>query len=251
MSQSAPQALAPFIRKLSRHQGLSTEEAEALSALPFILRDVSSGQDIIRQGDQPVHSCVMIKGLAARFKMVREGERQINSFHIAGDVPDLQSLFLERMDHGLTALIATTIALIPHRALDRLITENPGLARRLWRETLVDSSVFLEWMCNIGRRPAIIRVAHIICELFVRYDSVGLAQNMRIPFPLTHASLGDAQGLSVVHVNRVLKQLRQEGLILIEGRTLTVLDWPRLQELGDFNANYLHITDDKTLHYVS
>lgn len=245
MNRLAPDSLAPLLRKLSSHHGLSAEEARALAALPVTLRDVPAGHDIIRQGDHPVHSCAMITGLTARFKIIRGGERQINSFHIPGDIPDLQSLFLERMDHGLTALTACSIALIPHRSLDRLLADFPSLARRLWRETLVDSAVFQEWMCNIGRRPAPMRIAHIICEMFVRYDNIGMAHDLRIPFPFTHASLGDAQGLSVVHVNRVLKQLRQAELIAIESRTLTVLDWPRLRTFADFIPDYLHIPQAK------
>jgi CRP-like cAMP-binding protein len=235
------QLLAPLLRKLISLGPVTPSEAAAVEALPLTLREYKAGHEIVRDRDRPTHACVLLRGLCCRFKIVGDGARQINSFHIPGDIPDLQSLFLHQMDHGLLTLSAAKAALVPHTTLQQLMDQYPRLDSLLRRDTLIDGSIFREWMCSIGRRSARVRIAHLICELFLRYRNVGLVDEMTMPFHLTQISMGDAQGLSVVHVNRVIKSLRSEGLISLAGRRLTILDWAALMRIGDFDAAYLHL----------
>jgi CRP-like cAMP-binding protein len=228
-------------RKIERTISLSAAEAEAVLSLPLTVREVRAGTEIVREGDRPSQACLILEGVSYRFRIVGDGARQIFSYHIAGDVPDLQSLYLDRMDHSLMALTKSKVAFLPHRALHHLIEAHPRVGGYLWRETLIDGSIFREWLSNIGRRSALSRVAHVICELYVRFDAIGAADNMTIPFPVTQSVLGDAQGLSVVHVNRVMNELKAAKLIKVVRRELTVLDWDGLVEVGDFQNDYLHL----------
>ena len=236
--------LAPLARKLSRLGALSGAEAVAIAALPATIREMKAGQDLVRQGDRPSQACVIVEGMSYRFKIVSDGARQIFSYHIAGDIPDLQSLHLGVMDHTLCTLTASKVAFIPHRALNGLIDAHPRLGGLLWRDTLVDGSIFREWMCSIGRRSARARICHLICELYVRYGQIGLVEGATIPFSVTQINIGDSLGLSVVHVNRVIRELKRERLVTINSRKLTVLQWDALRASGDFSSDYLHITRD-------
>lgn len=232
-----------LLRRLEKVVELTPEESASVLALPLTIRDVGAGQEVVREGDRPSQACLVLEGVSCRFRIVGEGSRQIFSYHIAGDIPDLQSLHLERMDHSLATLTRSRLAFIPHRALHHLIEAHPRVGGYLWRETLVDGSIFREWMSNIGRRSALSRIAHVICELFVRYRSIGMADGLTIPFPLTQPALGDAQGLSIVHVNRVMQRLKADKLIRVGRRQLTILDWDALVEVGDFDGEYLHLPD--------
>jgi CRP-like cAMP-binding protein len=228
-------------QRIEKTVQLSAEEVDAILALPLTVRDVRAGQEIVREGDHPSQACLVLEGVSYRFKIVGEGTRQIFSYHIPGDMPDLQSLYLERMDHSLSTLTKGKVAFIPHHALHRIIQVYPRIGGYLWRETLVDGSIFREWMSNIGRRSALSRIAHVICELFVRYQAIGGVDEMTLPFPVTQNVLSDAQGLSVVHVNRVMKELKRDKLIRVERRKLTILDWDGLVSVGDFDPEYLHL----------
>jgi CRP-like cAMP-binding protein len=241
MHDTPAERLSPLLRKLSSLGAISKSETDAVFALPVTIRDMRPEQDLVRQGDRPSQTCVMLAGMSYRFKIVGDGAKQIFSYHISGDLPDLQSLYLVSMDHTLCTLTRSTVAFVPHRALHNLIDTHPRLAGLLWRDTLIDGSIVREWMCSIGRRSAKSRIAHLICELFVRYRNLGLAEGMTIPFALTQVNLGDSLGLSVVHVNRVVRKLKQDQLIAIEGRRLTVLHWDALVRTGDFDPDYLHL----------
>lgn len=238
------QPLAPLLRKLIALGAVSQADVAAVESLPLVIRDYPPGQEIVRERDRPTQSCILLSGMCCRFKIVGEGARQINSFHIPGDMPDLQSVLLHQMDHGLLTLTRARVALVPHPTMLHLVERHPRLGLLLWRDTLIDGSIFREWMCSIGRRTARVRVAHLLCELFLRYRNVGLVEDMTMPFHLTQSQMGDALGLSVVHVNRVIKTLRRDGLISIASRRLTVIDWPGLMKIGDFEGGYLHLTSN-------
>lgn len=195
----------------------------------------------MREGDRPNQCCVVIEGFQCRYKMLADGERQIMSFHVPGDVPDLQSVFLSTMDHSLGTLTPNRVAFIPHEPLRDLIRQQPGIAERLWRETLIDASVFREWIANVGSRDAYTRIAHIICELFVRLRAVGLANGMKFDFPITQTEIADATGLSTVHVNRSIQQLRADGLITLERGMCHIPDFDALKQAGMFESGYLHM----------
>lgn len=220
---------------------LSDAEKESILCLPLSIKELRADQDIVREGDRPNQCCVVIEGFQCRYKMLADGERQIMSFHVPGDVPDLQSVFLSTMDHSLGTLTPNRVAFIPHEPLRDLIRQQPGIAERLWRETLIDASVFREWIANVGSRDAYTRIAHIICELFVRLRAVGLANGMKFDFPITQTEIADATGLSTVHVNRSIQQLRADGLITLERGMCHIPDFDALKQAGMFESGYLHM----------
>jgi CRP-like cAMP-binding protein len=233
--------LAPLIRKLESIATLTDEERQAFENLPAIIRVLDARQDIVRDKDRPLHSCLVLSGWAQRYKILSEGKRQIMSFHIPGDLPDLHSLHLHVMDHSLATLTTCRLAFIPHESLRELATRFPGLGAALWRDTLVDAAIFREWMTGIGRRTAHGRIAHVFCEMYLKLEAVGLAKDHRCEWPITQIDIGDTLGLSNVHVNRVLQDLRSQGLITLRGSTLAIEDWAGLAKLGEFDPAYLHL----------
>lgn len=230
-----------LIRKLESITDFSEGEKQALRGLPLTIKTCGADQDIVREGDRPSECCLIVEGFACRYKITVEGKRQIMSFHVSGDIPDLQSLHLKVMDHSLGTLVPSTLAFISHGAIRELTHTHPRIADAFWRDTLIDAAVFREWLVGIGRRSAFARIAHLLCELLVRFRVLGLTESLACDLPLTQAELGDALGLSTVHVNRVLQELRGENLIVLRGRTLTVLDWDGLQRAGEFDPTYLHL----------
>jgi CRP-like cAMP-binding protein len=230
-----------LVRGLQTIAQLDENEKTALRALPFRLRDISENRDIVRQGDRPTECCLILDGLASRYKLVMNGRRQILSLHFAGDMPDLQGLHLDVMDHGISALTTTRIGLVSHDAIRAMTRQMPRLGDLLTRHALIDASIFREWIANVGRRPARARVAHVFCEVFVRMRALGLANQESFKLPMTQAELGDATGLSPVHMNRTLQHLRHEKLICSHGDVHTVIDWAGLRETADFDTTYLHL----------
>jgi CRP-like cAMP-binding protein len=239
-------ALLPIIptaltRKFGTAIGLSDQEREALEQLPAHSRHVKVGETLLLEGDRTQHCMVVLSGLACRFKMVgSEGHRQIMSFHIHGDIPDLQSLHLGVMDHDVGMLQEGKVSFIPHTAIRAMNERHPRIAAALWRDTLVDAAIFRAWMIGIGRKSAYGRLAHLLCERIVLAQGVGLLGHTIEQRP-TQEELGDALGLSVVHVNRTMRALRENGLIVSDGKRLTVLDWEGLQEVGEFDPAYLQM----------
>ncbi len=231
----------PLIRKLESIFTLSDDERQALVSLPMQVQDLRADQDIVREGDRVSRSCVLLDGFACRYKMTAEGKRQIMSFHIPGDVPDLQSLHLKTMDHSLQTLTPAKVGFITHEVIEDLCRRYPRIASALWRDTLIDAAIFREWMIGIGRRAAYARVAHLLCEFLVRMRAVGLAEDHSCPMPITQGEIGDALGLSTVHANRTLQELRKAGLISLKGYTFKALDWKGLQKAGEFDPTYLHL----------
>jgi len=230
-----------MIRKLESIFSLDESERTALLNLPLQVTMLKADQDIVREGDRPTRSCALLEGFACTFKMTAEGKRQITAFHIPGDIPDLQSLHLEVLDTSLATLTPSKVGFIQHEALQELCDNHSRIARALWRETLIDAAIFREWTVNVGRREAYARMAHLLCELMVRLQAVGLAQDQTCEIPITQGEFADATGLSNVHVNRVLQALRTDGLIILKGNTLQVLDWDQLKQAGDFDPTYLHL----------
>jgi CRP-like cAMP-binding protein len=184
-----------------------------------------------------------VEGWSYRCKLLAEGRRQIISFHVAGDMPDLQSLHLGTLDHSVAALTPCTFALIPHESLRRLTGAFPDVTALLWRETLVDAGIFRTWITAMGRRSAYGRIAHLFCEMYLRQEAVGLAADLQCPMPMRQTDLADATGLTTVHVSRVLKALRNDGLITLRDRLLIIRDWERLYDAAEFDPTYLHVKD--------
>lgn len=233
-----------LIRKLDTESTLTPEEKAAICALPLRNRPFSKGKDLVRQGDHPTEACLIVEGVVCRYKFLGGGRRQILSVHVPGDMPDLQSLYLETMDHGLSGLTAGRAAFIPHAALRVLIQTWPNVGAALWRDTLVDASIFRDGMAGLGRRSARERVAHLLCELAVRLKALDLIAEPTFMLPLTQNELADALGVSNVHINRVLQGLRADGLIRSHGRQIVIEDWTALCAAGDFDVAYLHMRPD-------
>jgi CRP-like cAMP-binding protein len=232
---------SPIIRKIETFTALSEEEKQALVSAIGPAKDIGADEDIVFDGDRPSHCCVILEGFACRYKLLEDGRRQIMSFHIAGDIVDLHALLLQEMDHSVGTLTPCKIACIPHSALLDIIERYPRIARALWRDTLIDAAVFREWMVGLGRRSSYGRVARLLCEVYVRCEAVGLAVDYRYPFPVTQTELGDATGLSLVHVNRTLQELRGDGLITVAAKTVTIQDWEGLKRAAEFSPKYLHL----------
>lgn len=241
MSPASDSALKALVRKLETHTDLDADERRALVGLPATVRVFEAGQDILRDGDRPTHCALIVEGWAYRYQTLAEGRRQILSFHLAGDVPDLLSLHLAVLDHGLAALTTCSVALIPHEPIRALTRRLPALADRLWRETLVDASIFRGWVTTMGRRSAYGRIAHLFCELYLRQAAIGLAEGGRCAMPLRQTQLADATGLTTVHISRTLHALRRAGLVTLQDRRLVIHDLGQLMEAAEFDPRYLHM----------
>jgi CRP-like cAMP-binding protein len=239
MTSPHPHATTMLIRKLESIARLSDEERQALLSLPLRTQVLQARQNIVRDGDTPSQCCLILDGWIYRYKLLGEGRRQILSFHIPGDVPDLQSLHVPTMDHSLGTVTRATVAFIPHEALRTLISRSPNVAAILWRDTLIDAAIFRQWMIGMGRRSAYERIAHLFCEMYLKLEAVGLAGDRRCSMPMTQSDLGDALGLSSVHVNRVLQRLRGNGLITLKDSSLVVDRWDELVQAGEFDPAYL------------
>lgn len=234
---------ALFIRHLQTLALLDADESAALNALPMRLRDVRKHQDIFREGDRVTESCIVLSGMVCRYKMAGDGRRQILSFHFPGDMPDLQSLNLAYMDHNLMALSAVRVGYITHEDLRAAIAKYDGVRNAVITRTLVDAAILREWLVNLGRRTALERIAHLFCECYVRLQAMGHTEHANFRLPLTQTELGDATGLSSVHVNRTMQELRRMGLIRSNGNEHAILDWPQLKQTADFSPEYLHLRD--------
>lgn len=232
-----------LVRKLESVGELSDAERSALRSLPHKEARFHAGQDVACDGDRPSHCCILIAGFMHRYKTLADGRRQILAFHTPGDAPDLQSLFLRRMDHSLAATVPSTGALVPHAALRDLLRRFPGIAELLWRDTLIDAAIFRAWMVGLGQQLAQAHMAHMLCEIFTRLGAVGLTEGQSCELPLTQGVIGEALGLSTVHVNRTLQQMRADGLIEFRSGRLTILDWDRLARAAEFDPDYLHLRE--------
>lgn len=232
--------LSMYLTKLERRGGLSVAGRSALQALPSRIRRFGGHQDIARERERPAHCCLVGSGLVSRYKDLPAGGRQIVSFHIAGDMVDLQSLLVMVADYNIHAHTPTTVAMIAHDDMLRVATQHPDVARALWFDTLIDAAIFREWTTNIGRRDARQRIAHLLLELAVRFKAARLAVDDTFELPLTQIDLADATGMTPVHVNRTLQRLRSECLIRTRGRSITIENWPALRALAGFDTIYLH-----------
>lgn len=196
---------------------------------------------IVREGEKPAGAALLVDGLCYRQKTTIEGARQILSVHLPGDFLDLENALLAIADHNVQALTQCEIATIDRRQLIDLIDNHPRIGRALWIDTLIDGSIFREWIVNVGRRDARSGMAHLLCELAKRLEIAGMASVDGYRLPLTQEQLADALGLTSVHVNRVLKELDREKLIVRDSREIRIPDWERLRKVAGFSDLYLHL----------
>ncbi len=193
------------------------------------------------EGDRPTESTILFTGLAARYNILENGKRQITALHVPGDFVDLHSFFMKQMDHAVMAITPCTTGLVPHEFIREVTESQPHLARLLALHLAVDAAVHRHWIVSMGRRPALEHAAHLLCELFLRLQVVGLTEGYSFKLPLTQAEVGDTLGLSTVHVNRVVQELRKEGLITWRADTVVIEDWPRLQQVAEFDPTFLSL----------
>ena len=229
-------------RKLEKFTRLSADDAAAVAAMASErLRQYGPREDIAREGDRREHLQVFLSGWACRYKQLEDGRRQIVAFLLPGDVCDYNGFLLREMDHSIGALTAVTVAEVAPETILALESRRPRVAKALLWETLVAVATQREWTVNLGQRNAQERMAHLLCELFLRLRAVGLADGDSCPFPITQVELGYATGLSNVHVNRTLQELRAAGLVVLRDRVLSLPRLPALMRAGLFNPNYLHL----------
>jgi CRP-like cAMP-binding protein len=230
-----------LIQRLETVADLDENEKAELNRLCVEVGHVDAKQDIIAEGDRPEHLHLIIKGWAARYKVLPDGLRQILAFLIPGDFCDIHITVLGHMDHGIVALTPCQVAYIAAGELDRVTSTDSRIARAMWWSTLVDEAVLRSWVVNIGRRDARERIAHLLCEVHARMKLIGLVEDNQMALPLTQEDLADAAGLTSVHTNRTLQKLRKDGLVEIGGGMLTIPDIGALQRTAGFDPNYLHI----------
>ena len=230
-------------RRLDSRIALDDEAVRAILALPHVLRALRPGEYFLREGERPKQSTVVIEGYVYRHKLVQDGGRQIVAIHLPGDCVDLQNILLDESDHNIQALTRATMCSFPHADMLDLAFRHPEIGKALWRESLVEASLFREWIANIGRRDARARVAHLLCELAVRCEAAELGSRRSFELPMTQEQLGDALALTAVHVNRTLRVLEIDGLIRRSKRAVIVGDWARLRAAADFDEKYLHLRE--------
>lgn len=218
---------------------LTREEERALLDLPGETITVRANQDFVHLGERVEHACLIADGLVGRFDQNRQGSRQITAIHMPGDMADLHSVVQPQATSALQALSVATVLRIPHKAIRSAAAKHPALAEALWRDCMVDAAILAQWIVNVGRRDARSSLAHLLCEIAVRLEVDVGAGAFCFPFPVTQAQLADATGLTIVHVNRTLRALREDGLSEITRQEVRVLDWEGLVRAGDFEPGYL------------
>ena len=229
-------------RKLELFTRLSADDKAILSRLASArVRQFNAREDIIREGDAPKDINLFLGGWACRYKQLEDGRRQIIAFFLPGDLFDMNLFILKEMDHSISAITPVTVAEVSRESFDELMLNHPRIVHALWWDCLVNAAVQREWTVNLGQRTAAERIAHLICELFLRLHSIGLARANTCEWPITQIELADTTGMSSVHVSRTINELRNLGLIALRDRQLTVSDLPGLMRLAMFNSTYLHL----------
>jgi CRP-like cAMP-binding protein len=233
-----------LIRKLHAFSALRPNDEKALRALAKKPKHTRRNEDVISEGDDPKVVNLISKGWGYRYKFLEDGRRQILGFFLPGDLCDLNVYILRQMDHSIGAVTALEHYPIRPSVMDQLADENPRVMHALWWDTLVTSSIQREWTVSVGQRDAFESLAHLLCELYLRLRVIGLAEDRRCTVPLTQAHIADALGLTPTHTGRVLRKLNESGVARFEKKLLTINDFRALQEIGAFNANYLHYNFD-------
>jgi CRP-like cAMP-binding protein len=231
----------PLARKLRGFSDLLPPDLATLNAMIADTVRHPAHADLIQEGDRPSHVIIMLEGWAFRYKVLADGRRQIMAFLLPGDLCDPHVFILDRMDHSIGLLTDARLAFIPKETIIDLTDRHPHVARGFWWSSLVDEAVLRHWLLNVGQRDAYDRIAHLFCELWDRLTQVGLRTGNQLEMPLTQEQLGDTMGLTGVHINRMIKRMREDGLIELQHRSLRILDIQRLREIADYDPTYLHL----------
>jgi CRP-like cAMP-binding protein len=229
-----------LITRLRCVTDISVAAERLVASLPIVVRNFAADDIIVPQGATPSHCGLVLDGFVARERPANAANRQILSFYVPGDIPDANTLHLPKMDHSLVAIGPAVAGFIPHEAMLTLLAQSPQLLHAFWRETLIDAAMVRQWVVNLGQREGVARVAHLVCELAVRLDVVGLLRDRTLPIPWTQSDVADATGMTSIHANRMIQELRTRGLLQWEGRQVRILDWEGLLAVAGFSADYLH-----------
>ncbi len=229
-----------FVAKLREYGQLGREDTAALTVATAHPRIMAMRHDLIREGDRPGPVFVMLDGWACRYKLLPSGSRQVLAFLMPGDFCDLHVGLLAEMDHSIQTITRALVATIDRTEIETIMERFPAVARALRLAQLVDEGTMRAWITSVGRRTTIERVAHLMCELFFRARSIGLATGPRFALPVTQLLLADALGMTAVHLNRVLKELRVGNTMSFNRGSLFINDPIKLVQTAGFNENYLH-----------
>ena len=240
MSGRSMQVSNPFIEKLSGMCSLSTGEIAAIKAATARTRTYRAKQDLIREGDEPGPVFIILEGWACRYKILPGGTRQIMAFLMPGDACDLHMNMLTAMDHGIQAVTSAQVATISRVEMDRMMLDHPAIGRAMYIAQLIDEGTMRAWIVSMGRRSSIERVAHLICELYLRMRNIGRSPGGNFALPLSQIVLADALGMTPVHINRVLRELREAGAMALKRGNLEIIDPVKLVQIAGFDENYLH-----------
>jgi CRP-like cAMP-binding protein len=230
-----------LVRNLELRSPLPGVDRQAVLDLPYTLRTLEAGTYTVREADPPLHCAVLVSGFAFRQKLSGNGARQILALHIPGEALDFQNLFLNVSDHSIQMMTRGEVAFVSREDLQKLSRSRAAVGHAILVKMLVEASIFREWVLNVGRRSAQERIAHLLCELAVRLEAEELVEDYGYELPMTQEQLADAVGLTPVHVNRTLKALEAEGLIIRSKRSIKFPDWQKMRQAGDFNQRYLHL----------
>ncbi len=220
---------------------LSAEDCAALEAAAARTQEFAAKRIIVREQTPLTQCTLLLNGFVERFKDTPEGRRQILAIHVPGDFVDLHSYPLKRLEHSVAALTPVTVVTFPHDEVRALTERSVTLTELLWRSTLVDAAINREWIVSVGARSAAVRLAHLFCEMFTRLDRIGMTRGLEFDFPVTQIDLADATGLTAVHANRMLRQLRERRLVEFRQGLVTIHDWAALRDFAGFDTGYLFL----------
>ena len=229
------------LMKLRARDEIGAAEEKAIRSAVSEVKELRADRTFIRAGEILSHSTLLLDGLMCRYKDLRDGQRQITELHVAGDFADLHSFTLKYLDHNMMTLTPCRIALVPHDRLREITEAYPHLTRVYWFATNLDAAIHREWELSLGRRTALARVAHLFCELHIRLGIVGLADDSGYDLALTQTDVAECLGLTSVHVNRTLKELRERGLVEFRNGRVDLLDLPALRQTAEFDPAYLYL----------
>ena len=243
----------PLARKLQHFITITPEDERVLDGLERSHESIEAHQDIVGEGEVPRSVFLVKQGLACRYRILSDGRRQIITFLLPGDFNDLHVFLLKEMDHSIAAITPVRIATIARESVMELAIHRPRITAGLWWASLQEEALLRERIVALGRRDAAGRVAYLLCELLWRHQAVGLASDHSFELPLTQVELGDTLGMTAVHTNRILQDLRRQGLIVLKNRTVALNDLEALQALGEFTRSYLHLggAPDNVKHYLA
>lgn len=236
--------LQPLFKRLQVRDQITSDEMTALAATAGAIVDVPANTDMAPEGSRPGFSTLVVEGFAIRYNLLGDGRRQITAIHVPGDFIDLPSFLLKSMDHSVAALSDCRVMTYSHQSLLDITARWPHLSRMLWLLTLMEAAIHRQWLVTMGRFSALQRMAHLVCELYVRLETVGKAHNGRFNLPMTHVGLADTLGLSPVHVNRILGELRSMRLIRWDTPEVEILDWAGLRRVAEFDDSYLNLRNE-------